>query len=112
MLDGTTGLEGSSFFYSKKMGTQLSMDWHKTTSKSKQERVKELKKGKTQKELVKALFLDGVARTSFEAKRVLKMNLNSARRAISNLERDGYLKKLETGKIEEEGKFNHYYQKA
>lgn len=102
------------------MGTQLSMldqieesnHWHKSTSASELERQKEQKKGKSQKSVVFELMKDNLPRTSMEVQRCLRFNLNSIRRCLSNLERDGYLKKLESGVVESEGKFNRYYKKV
>lgn len=88
-------------------------DFYHSTSKSPKKRVLEGVKAQSQISLVQALMSDGQARTSLDVQRSLRINLNSARRALTDLYRKfGLIEKLEDGKIESEGMFNHFYRKV
>jgi len=57
------------------------------------------------------LMQDGKKRTSIEVSNELGMNLNSSRRALSDLkDKFDLVSKLDELKVEQYGKPNHYYQ--
>lgn len=68
--------------------------------------------GATQQEMVYQYFQREKRSTTARAARELSMNLNSARRCVTNLFKEGKLRKTEEKVIEFWGKANFIYQLA
>lgn len=92
--------------------SQISIDFHHSTSKDPLELFKETVSATAQTWKIWQLMKDGRKRTSIEVAAALDLNLNSARRALTDLTKKfKLLRKLEETKVEAFGKPNHYYQK-
>jgi len=91
------------------------LDFFNSTAQSKEERFNEKVQATSQAFLIKAFFkVRPIGRyTTVDVARSLKLNLNSTRRAMNQLETKWHiLEKLEGGQREPStgNKFNHYYR--
>lgn len=87
------------------------LDYYYSTSQNREARLIESVKAGTQTFKIFKLMQDGKKRTSIEVANELGMNLNSSRRALSDLkDKFDLLSKLDELKVEQYGKPNHYYQ--
>jgi DNA-binding CsgD family transcriptional regulator len=94
------------------MNPQTSIDFHYPTSVDPEQRFNEMVRATSQSKAIWELMKDGKRRTSIEVADALKFNLNSTRRAMTDLyKKYGLITKLDEMKIEQFGKNNHYYQK-
>lgn len=93
--------------------TQINLQFHHSTSQSNEERLNESVRANSQTAAIWHLMSDGYKRTSVMVSDSLGLNLNSSRRALTDLmKKFNLVKKLEDGKIERFGGFNHYYLKV
>jgi len=93
--------------------TQTTLQFHHSTAQTNEERLRETVKATSQTAQIWALMSDGHKRTSVQVSDALKLNLNSTRRALTDLmNKFNLVQKLEEGKIERFGGFNHYYLKV
>lgn len=95
------------------MNAQTEIDFYFSTSDTAEQRFREKVRATSQAIAVYDLMKDGVPRTSMEVHRRLGMNLNSARRALTDLCRKfELLVKTDLKVMESDGANNHYYQLA
>ena len=95
------------------MNAQTEIDFYFSTSETAEQRFREQVRATSQTVAVYELMKDGVPRTSMEVHRRLGMNLNSARRALTDLYRKfELLVKTDLKVMESDGANNHYYQLA
>lgn len=93
--------------------TQTTLQFHHSTAQTNEERLNEAVRANSQTAAIWALMSDGNKRTSVEVSDALGLNLNSSRRALTDLmKKFNLIKKLEEGRIERFGGFNHYYLKV
>ena len=86
------------------------LDYYYSTSENRETRLIESVTGTQTFDIFK-LMQDGKKRTSIEVSNELGMNLNSSRRALSDLkDKFDLVSKLDELKVEQYGKPNHYYQ--
>lgn len=93
------------------MNPQTEIDFYSTTSDTAEQRFREKVRATSQTNNVYELMRDGIPRTSMEVSRRLNMNLNSARRSLTDLCRKfELLVKTDLKVMESDGANNHYYQ--
>lgn len=93
--------------------TQINLDFHHSTAQSNEERLNEAVRANSQTAAIWALMSDGYKRTPVQVLDGLGLNLNSSRRALTDLmKKFNLVKKLEEGRVERFGGFNHYYLKV
>ncbi len=87
------------------------LHYYYSTSQNREAKLIESVKAGTQTFKIFKLMQDGKKRTSIEVANELGINLNSSRRALSDLkDKFDLLSKLDELKVEQYGKPNHYYQ--
>ncbi len=93
--------------------TQTTLQFHHSTAQTNIERLNETVRATSQTAAIWALMSDGNKRTSVMVSDTLKLNLNSTRRALTDLmKKFNLVIKLDEGKEERFGGFNHYYIKS
>lgn len=87
------------------------LDFFNSTATDNLTRFKEKVKATSQANAILMLMQDGRKRTSVMVADELQINLNSARRALTQLDKNwGLVNKLAEMKLEKFGSNNHYYQ--
>lgn len=94
------------------MSRQITLDFVNSTSQTKEDRFKERVKAASQAKRIYDLLQDGRKRTSVMVADELDINLNSTRRALTQLERyHGVIKRTNEVQKERYGAFNYFYTK-
>lgn len=89
---------------------QATLDFYNSTAQTNEQRLIESVKANAQTMKIWELMKDGNKRTSVQVSDTLGLNLNSTRRALTDLmKKFNLVTKLDDGRVERFGGFNHYY---